>query len=66
MTDQPRTPGTAGPPGAPRWVKVFAVIAAVVVLLLLILLLTGNQHGPGRHMGGEERAPAVERRSPHR
>jgi hypothetical protein len=36
------------PPGAPRWVKVFGIIAAVAILALVILLLSG--HGPGRHM----------------
>jgi len=60
----PRTPHDAGsdprsPPGAPRWVKVSGIIVAVVVLLVLILLLTGNNHGPGRHIDGE-RPPGVE------
>jgi len=54
------------PPGAPRWAKVFGIVAAVVVLLFLVLLLTGNTHSPGRHFdGGEERAPAVEHSVPH-
>jgi len=36
--------------GAPRWVKVFGIIALVVVLLVVVLLLTGGSgHGPGRH-----------------
>lgn len=40
--------------GAPRWVKVFGLIALVVVLLFVVLLLTGGGgHGPGRHTGGE-------------
>ncbi|HEX8343447.1 MAG TPA: hypothetical protein VF657_01710 [Actinoplanes sp.] len=41
------------PPGAPRWVKVSAIIAAVVVLLIVILNLTGHggSHGPSRHTG---------------
>ncbi|MDQ4098057.1 MAG: hypothetical protein M3144_09345 [Actinomycetota bacterium] len=60
------TPGEVGgepasPPGAPRWAKVFGIIAAVVVVLFLILLLTGGDHGPGRHgNGGQERPPAAE------
>ena len=53
------------PPGAPRWVKVFGIVAAVVVLLFLILLLAGNDHGPGRHLGGEEKRPGVEHTVPH-
>jgi hypothetical protein len=41
MTDPPRYPG------APRWVKVFGIIATVLVLLLAVLHLTG--HGPVGH-----------------
>ena len=33
--------------GAPRWVKVFGLIALGLVLLVVILKLTG--HGPGSH-----------------
>ena len=46
------------PPGTPRWVKVFAVVAIFVVLLVAIMLLTG--HGPGRHSGdaGSQVAPS--------
>jgi hypothetical protein len=38
---------------APRWVKVFGIIALVVVLLVVILLLTRGPggHGPNRHTG---------------
>jgi len=40
------------PPGAPRWVKVSAVVAFVVlVTLILIAVLAGGDHGPGRHIG---------------
>jgi ABC-type transporter Mla subunit MlaD len=37
--------------GAPRWVKVFGIIALLVVLLFVVLLVTGRggDHGPGRH-----------------
>ncbi len=67
----PRAPGDVGleplsAPGAPRWVKVFGIIAAVVVLVILMLLLTGGDHGPGRHLnGGQERPPGVEHTVPH-
>lgn len=37
-------------PGAPRWVKVTAVIGLVTLLLFLILKLSGH-HGPARHFG---------------
>ena len=40
-----------GPPGAPRWVKVFVVVGVIVVLILVVLLLMGGGHGPGRHSG---------------
>ncbi len=48
-------PGPEPTSGAPRWVKVFGVIALVLVLLVGILLLTGGGpggHGPGRHSSG--------------
>ena len=36
--------------GAPRWVKVFGLIAVVLILLVAVLLLVGGgSHGPGRH-----------------
>ena len=49
--------------GAPRWVKVFGIIALVLILLVGILLLTGGgNHGPDRHTGpgdaGGHRPPA--------
>ena len=38
-------------PGAPRWVKVFAIVVIVLVLLFggLRLFGVGGGHGPGRH-----------------
>ena len=41
----------SGPPGMPRWVKVFGIIFIVLVLLAGIILITGigGEHGPGRH-----------------
>lgn len=62
MTEpSPYSEPDADPPvsGAPRWFKVFAVIAAVVVLLFVIALLTGGGgHGPGRHGEGSGGRPA--------
>lgn len=44
-------PDSPGPPGAPRWVKVSAIVALIVVLLfVVVVLISGGQHGPGRHM----------------
>jgi len=41
-------------PGAPRWVKVSAIIGGILVLLVVILLLVGGgQHGPGRHLAAD-------------
>ena len=58
--------GPPSPPGAPRWAKVFGIIAAVVLVLFLVLLLTGSNHGPGRHLDdGGDPAPAVDHRLPH-
>jgi len=45
-------PNHESPPGTPRWVKVFGIIALVVVLLFVIVVFTsiGGPHGPGRHI----------------
>ena len=54
------------PPGMPRWVKVFAIIAAVVAVLFLVVLFTGTDHGPSRHLhGGDGRPRGVEHSIPH-
>lgn len=39
-------------PGAPRWVKVFGIIALAAILLVVAMMLTGagGGHGPGRHV----------------
>ena len=45
--------GSDRPPGMPRWVKVFGLIAAVLILLLVIVAVAGGgNHGPQRHGGG--------------
>lgn len=52
-------PPTAERPGAPRWVKVFVVVAAVVALVLIALMLvSGGTHGPGRHLSGQNSSHA--------
>ena len=56
MADPPYSPGTGveHAPGssAPRWVKVFGIIAVIAILLLLgLMLFGGGRHGPGRHLG---------------
>ena len=69
MTDRPRHPDAPGSgdrdvnpadrstqPGAPRWVKVFALVAVVLIVLLGALHLTGNGLGsPGSHTPATER-----------
>lgn len=55
--------GRGSPPKAPRWVKVFAIIAVVVAALVVIVLLSGGgEHGPGRHMpgGGGRHSPPMQ------
>ena len=39
------------PPGTPRWVKVFGIIALILVLLIVAMMFIGGggEHGPGRH-----------------
>lgn len=59
--------------GAPRWVKIFAVVALVAILLVgALLVFGGGEHGPGRHIGsnaepayqGEAHAPGRHTGSP--
>lgn len=39
------------PPGTPRWVKVFGLLALALVLLFVVMMLASKSgHGPGRHM----------------
>lgn len=35
--------GAGSYPGAPRWVKVSAIVLTVLILLVVVLHLTGNQ-----------------------
>ena len=41
-------PDPSPPPGTPRWVRTFGIVALIAIVLLIILLLAGG-HGPGRH-----------------
>ncbi|GAB3930299.1 hypothetical protein GCM10029976_031790 [Kribbella albertanoniae] len=43
----------AGPPRAPRWVKISAIVVAILILAAIALKLSGagDGHGPGRHTG---------------
>jgi hypothetical protein len=45
-------PDRGSPPGTPRWVKVFAIIALALVVLLVILHLTGRGFGGHAPSGG--------------
>lgn len=58
-------PAPVQPPGRPKWVKVFVVVAVVVVALIVVIaVVSGGEHGPGRHFpGGGDRGnhtPPVE------
>jgi hypothetical protein len=39
-------------PGAPRWVKVSAIVVGALAVVAAVLMLAGvgGPHGPGRHM----------------
>ena len=51
MANPPPYIDTDTPPGTPRWVKVFGIIALVIVLLLVVMMVvSGGNHGPSRHM----------------
>jgi hypothetical protein len=68
MADPPAYPDTddtgvgpdrGAPPGMPRWVKVFGIIALVAALLfVVVMLISGGEHGPWRHTSGGEAAAA--------
>lgn len=65
MGSSPRFPEKVGavsdrgsPPRVPRWVKWSAFVFGVLILLMVVMMsLSGAQHGPGRHLGGDT-APA--------
>lgn len=42
--------------GMPRWVKAFLLVGLLLVLLFVVGKVTGvgDEHGPGRHGGGDE------------
>ncbi|MQA92393.1 MAG: hypothetical protein GEU90_19565 [Gemmatimonas sp.] len=55
MADSPRSPAPKSDigdyPGAPRWVKLSAIIVFVVVIFVILLFSRGHGgHGPGRHL----------------
>ncbi len=61
MADPPR-PAEPKPHTTPRWVKVFAIVtAALVVLVVVMALLGGGQHGPSRHLPGDNPPPGGHR-----
>ena len=59
MTDVPPNTGAdsgvgndrGAPPGTPRWVKLFGIVALVLILLFVVIQLSGRggDHGPGNH-----------------
>jgi hypothetical protein len=38
-----------GPPGIPRWVKVFLIVLILLVVALIVSLIAGVEHGPRLH-----------------
>lgn len=57
--DNSVVPDRGSPPGMPRWVKVFGVIAGIVALLIIAaMFIVGGEHGPGRHLHGGESSAA--------
>ena len=49
MSQTPTKPDRGSPPGMPRWVKVFGIIAIVLILTFLTVHLTGTVPW-GHHM----------------
>jgi hypothetical protein len=50
----PSPPPRSRPPGAPRWVKLLAIVALVLVVIVIVALVSGGEHGPRRHLPGED------------
>jgi hypothetical protein len=44
--------GRGAKTGAPRWVKIFGIIAITVLVVLVVVGLFTGGHGPGRHTTG--------------
>ena len=54
MSENQRAPGRGGPPGTPRWVKVFMIVFIALVLLVIVLHILGfgfGGHGTGYNTG---------------
>ena len=52
--------------GAPRWVKISAIVAVAVVVVFLVVLLVGSgQHGPARHTPSGPSEPAPDTAGSH-
>ena len=62
MPREEQTPMTTDddqPPGVPSWLKyLLAALVAVALLAVLVMVVAGGDHGPGRHSGGQNSAPA--------
>ena len=45
----------------PRWVKISAIVTGLLVVLAVVAFaIGGGNHGPGRHLGGDDgSAPAT-------
>ena len=54
----PETPSPGQPPARPRWVKMVALAAAALVLAIAGIALAVGDHGPGRHLGGDDASPS--------
>jgi hypothetical protein len=49
------------PPGTPRWVKVFGIIAILLILLFVVLHLSGNRFQNHTFSGGTgDHTPPIE------
>ena len=47
--DNALEPAREAPPGTPRWVMVFGIIALVLILAVVVQFIFGFRHGPGLH-----------------
>lgn len=49
----PSLPVEPKPPGAPRWLRVSAIVVGIIVVVLIVVaIVSGGEHGPRQHLPG--------------
>ena len=59
MTDSTEQTAPAHP-GTPRWVRISGIVVLILLTLVVVkVAVGGGNHGPGRHLGGDDSPPAA-------